>query len=106
MTNINLDQHLVPTGNFVIVQLADYVRGAYTKKIPTKLQQKTIVDNFCKGRQYERLERQEGWLFSATKNNFEKRRQEVDRVVESKIVPNWHVFVTIFGQEIKEKVEN
>ena len=29
--NINLDQHLVPTGNFVIVQLADYVRGAYTK---------------------------------------------------------------------------
>ena len=33
------------------------------------------------------------------------RRQEVDRVAESKIVPNRHVFVSIFGREIEEKVE-
>ena len=33
------------------------------------------------------------------------RRQAVERVAESEIVPNRHVFVSIFGQEIKEKVE-
>ena len=37
--------------------------------------------------------------------NFEKRRQEVDRVAESEIVPKRNVFVPIVGQEIKEKVE-
>ena len=34
------------------------------------------------------------------------RRQDVDRVAESKIVPNRHVFIHIFGREIKEKVDN
>ena len=29
----------------------------------------------------------------------------MERVAESKIAPNWHVFVIIFGQEIEEKVE-
>ena len=38
--------------------------------------------------------------------NFRNRRQEVERVGESKIFPSWHVFVSIFVQEIKEKVEN
>ena len=33
------------------------------------------------------------------------RRQEVKHVTESEIVPNWHVFVSVFGQEIEEKVE-
>ena len=36
---------------------------------------------------------------------FKNRRQEVERVVESEIVPNRHVFVSSFGQEIKEKVQ-
>ena len=44
----------------------------YAKKLPTKLQQKAIVDDFCRGRQYEWLEGQEGRGFSATKMNFEK----------------------------------
>ena len=33
-------------------------------------------------------------------------RQEVERMAESEIVPNRHVFISIFGQEIEEKVEN
>ena len=33
-------------------------------------------------------------------------RQEVERVAEFEIFPNRHVFVSILGQEIKEKVEN
>ena len=36
--------------------------------------------------------------------NFEKRRRDVDRVDESEIVPNRHVFVSIVGREIEEKV--
>ena len=47
----------------------------------------------------------EGWQFSATKTNFENLRQEVERVAESEIVPNRHVFVSIVGREIEEKVE-
>ena len=38
----------------------------------TKSQQKAIVNNFCRGRQYEHLEGQEGRQFSATETNFEK----------------------------------
>ena len=44
----------------------------YAKKLPTKLHRKAIVDDFCMGRQYERLEGLEGRGFSATKINFEK----------------------------------
>ena len=33
------------------------------------------------------------------------RRQEVERVAESDISTNWHVFVSIFGREIEERVE-
>ena len=33
-------------------------------------------------------------------------RQEVELVAESKIVLNQHVFVSIFGREIEEKVES
>ena len=33
------------------------------------------------------------------------RRQEVERVNESEIVPNRHVIISIFGREIEEKVE-
>ena len=44
--------------------------------------------------------------FSAKKINFENRGQEVERVAESEIVLNRHVFISIFGQEIEEKVEN
>ena len=36
--------------------------------------------------------------------NSEKRRREVDRVDESEIVLNWHVFISIAGREIEEKV--
>ena len=37
--------------------------------------------------------------------NFEKRRLAVERMAESKIVPNGHVFVSIFVWEIEEKME-
>ena len=37
---------------------------------------------------------------------YKNRRQEVERVAEYKIVPNRHVFISIFGREIKEKTEN
>ena len=37
--------------------------------------------------------------------NSEKRRQKVEHVAKFEIAPNWHIFVFIFGQEIKEKVE-
>ena len=33
------------------------------------------------------------------------RRQEVEGVYKSEIVPNRRVFVSIFGQEIEEKLE-
>ena len=33
------------------------------------------------------------------------RRQVVERVAKSEIIPNWHVFVPISVQEIGEKVE-
>ena len=67
------------------------------KKLPKQLQRKAIVDDFCRGSQYERLEGQEGRGFFATQMNFEKRQKEVERVAESKIVLNRHVFVFIFG---------
>ena len=60
LPNINLDQHIFPTVSFVVIHLADYVKGTYEKKLPTKLKQKAIVDNFCRGRLYEWLE---GHLF-------------------------------------------
>ena len=44
--------------------------------------------------------------FSVTKMNFKNHRQEVERVAESGKVPNRHVFDSIFGREIEEKVEN
>ena len=33
------------------------------------------------------------------------RRGKVEQVAESEIVPNWHVFVSIFGRETEERVE-
>ena len=48
---------------------------------------------------YKRLEGREGWRFSTMKT------KEVELVAESKIVPNWHVFVSIFGRETEEKAE-
>ena len=41
---------------------------------------------------------------SATKKNFKKIRREVNRVDKSEIVLDWHVFVSIVGQEIEENV--
>ena len=57
---------------FLVFQIADDVRNAYVKKLLMKSQWKAIVDNFRRGCQCERLERQEGRRFSATKMNFEK----------------------------------
>ena len=37
--------------------------------------------------------------------NYEKRRQEVERVAESEIVQNRHVFISTVGREIEEKVD-
>ena len=36
----------------------------------------------------------------------EKHQQEVKCVAGSEIVPNWRFFISVCGQEIKEKVEN
>ena len=74
-------------------------------KLLAKLQRKAIVDNFCRGRQYERLEGQKGQRLFATKTNLENLRQKGERVAEYEMFLNWHVFVSIFGQEIEEKVE-
>ena len=70
-----------------------------------ELQRKAIVADFCRGRQYERLEGQEGQKLSATKTNLENRRQEGERVAEYEMFQNWHVFVSIFVRETKENVE-
>ena len=69
LPNIKLDRHLFPTGSFVVIQFADDVRGAYAKKLPTKSQRKAIVDDFRRGRQYERIEGKEVQRFSTTKMN-------------------------------------
>ena len=95
--SIEIDRHLVPTGIFFVFQISNYVRNAYAKRLPMKYQRKGIVGNFHRGCQYEQLEGKEGQKFSATKTNLENRRQEVERVAESKVVPNRHVFVYIFG---------
>ena len=58
--NMKLYQHLVSTGNFVVLQFADDIRDVYAKILLMKLQRKTIVDDFRRGRQYEQLE---GHLF-------------------------------------------
>ena len=55
-----------------VFKFSDDFRGAYAEKLPTKLQQKEIVDNFCMGLQYDQLEGKEGGLLSARKMNFEK----------------------------------
>ena len=76
------------------------------KKLPMKSQRKSIVNYFSwdvssmsglKGKRV-RHSPQRKWI---SKN----RRQEVERVAESKIVPNRHVFVSILGGEIEENVE-
>ena len=72
LPNIRIDRHLIPNCSFVVVQIADDIRNVYAKKLPTKFQQKEIVDNFCMGCQYDRLEGQEGCRLFATKMNFEK----------------------------------
>ena len=41
---------------------------------------------------------------SATKKNFKENQWEVDCVDKSEIVPDRHVFVSIVGREIEEKV--
>ena len=43
---------------------------------------------------------------SSQQKNSKNLQQEVERVAESEIVPNWHIFVSIFSREIKEKLEN
>ena len=43
--------------------------------------------------------------FSATKINYEKHRQEMERMAEYEIFPNQNVFVSNFSQETEEKVE-
>ena len=55
----------------VFFQIYDDVRNRTQKKLPMKSQWKSIVGDFHRGIQYERLEGQEGRQFSATKINFE-----------------------------------
>ena len=75
--NFSRGTALLPKGEwfqltvFFVFQIANDVKNAYAKKVPMKSQWKAIVDNFCRGCQYERLEEQEDRRFSATKMNFE-----------------------------------
>ena len=39
---------LFPLAFVFVFQFDDDVRGAYTKKIPTKSRRKAFVDNFCR----------------------------------------------------------
>ena len=57
---------------FVVLQFSDDVRDVCAKKQPTKSQQKEVVNNFCSGRQYDQLKREDGWIFSITKMNLGK----------------------------------
>ena len=84
-----------------MVQFSDDVRDAYAKNLPTKSQQKAIVDNVCKRRKCTRLEGKEGQRLSATKINFKKPPAGGGARAESNIVPNRHVFIFIFGREIE-----
>ena len=70
------------------------------------MQREAIFEKNCRGRQYERLEGQKSQRLFATKTNLENLRQEGERVAEYEMFPNWHVFVSIFGREIEEKVED
>ena len=106
LPNINLDQHLVPTGTFVVVQLADYVRGAYEKKYRQNCSRRQLSKKIARGVSVSSLKGKRVSDSPQRKLISKNRRQEVESVAESEIVPNWHVFVYIFGQEIKEKVEN
>ena len=64
LRNVKLDQNLVPTDSCFLAWFSDDVRDAYAKKLPTELQRKAIVNDFCRGRQYERREGQEACRFS------------------------------------------
>ena len=72
MRNIKLDQHLIPDGIVFVVKFMMMSGTCMQKKLPKQLQWKAIVDDFCRGGQYERLEGQEGCGFFATQMNFEK----------------------------------
>ena len=72
LRNIKHDRHLVPTGSFCCCPVCWWCQGRVHKKMPMTSQRKAIVDNFCRGRQYDWLEDQEGWRLSATKMNCEK----------------------------------
>ena len=48
LQSIKLDQHLVPTGIFVVVKFDGDVRDTYKRNLQTKSQKKAIVDDFCR----------------------------------------------------------
>ena len=75
------------------------------KKLSTKSQWKAIADDFRRTCQYERLDGHEGRRIFATKISLKNRQQEVERMAKSEIAPNWHVFVSISGWEIEEKMK-
>ena len=97
LRNMKLDQHLVLIGSFFVVWFSDYVRDVYAKQTSKEIAAEGNCQQFFRVRYYDHLEGHEGRRFSATKMNSENRQQEVERVAESKIVLNRHVFVSIFG---------
>ena len=56
MWNIKLDRRLVSTGILFVFSLLMMSGTHAQQKLPMKSQRKAIVDNFRRGRQYERLE--------------------------------------------------
>ena len=90
---------------FLLVRLPMMSGTRTQKKLPIKLQQKTIVEIFTGGVSMSGLKGKRVGDYLQRKWISKNCPQDVERVDESKIVPNRHVFVLIVGQETEEKME-
>ena len=88
LTNINFDQHLVPTGSFVVVRLADYVKGVYEKNYRQNCSRRQLSTIFARGVSMTGLKGNRVGDSPQRKLIPKNLWQEVDRVAESEIVPN------------------
>ena len=70
-----------------------------------KFQRNAIVNHFSGGVSMSSLKGKKVGDYPQRKWILKNWRQEVECVAESEIVPNRHVFVSIFGYEIEEKLE-
>ena len=107
LLNIKLDQYLFRTGSFVIVHFDDDVRDLYAKKTADEIAAEGNHQHFfAGGLNMSGLKGKRVGDYLQQKLISKKCQQEVERVAESKIFLNWHGFVSVFVQEIKEKLDN